>query len=146
MELPTFSGAAKSEPPPPVDAPVPGGDETVLLVEDEAVVRTVMRRTLEGRGYTVLTAGHAEEAFRAAGAHVGSIDLLVTDIVLPGENGRALAGRIDTLRPELRGVVFVSGHAQEALGAPKISGRHVLLRKPFAAPALLRAARRVLDD
>jgi CheY-like chemotaxis protein len=117
------------------------------VVEDEADVRIVLTRTLEARGYKVLVAGDAEAALRAARTHDGPLDLLVCDVVLPDADGRLLARRIDALRPELRGSVFVSGHLPSAGGPepPGLGERQTLLAKPFDAAALLDAVRRILD-
>jgi two-component system cell cycle sensor histidine kinase/response regulator CckA len=122
-----------------------GRGETVLLVEDEPAVRHFAQRVLEGAGYRVLSAPHASDALvlaRKAGAPVG---LLLTDVVMPGLSGPALAERMRALHPGLR-VIFTSGYANEAIshhGA--LDEGVVLLEKPFSVEALLRMVRQVLD-
>jgi signal transduction histidine kinase/ActR/RegA family two-component response regulator len=147
VQLPQLAEAAADEPRGRGADAIPGGSETVLVVEDEADVRIVLTRTLEARGYKVLVAGDAEGALRAARIHDGPLDLLVCDVVLPDADGRLLARRIDALRPELRGAVFVSGHLAAAASPepPGLGERQALLAKPFDAPALLDAVRRILD-
>jgi signal transduction histidine kinase/CheY-like chemotaxis protein len=147
VQLPQLAGAAAAETPRRGADAGPGGSETVLVVEDEADVRIVLTRTLEARGYKVMVAGDAEAALRAARTHDGPLDLLVCDVVLPDADGRLLARRIDSLRPELRGAVFVSGHLASAAGPepPGLGERQTLLAKPFDAAELLDAVRRILD-
>src|SRR5262249_22981564 len=77
------------------------GTETVVIVEDDEMVRTLVRVTLEDAGYVVLEAGSGDEALPLCDQHRGSIDVLVTDMVMPGMSGRALADRLTALRPEL---------------------------------------------
>src|SRR5262249_14986206 len=92
----------------------PGGTETVLLVEDEAQLRALMRRSLKALGYDVLEASHGLEALSVSGEHAAPIHLLVTDVVMPHLSGRELAERLQAARPDLR-VLFVSGHTEEAI-------------------------------
>jgi signal transduction histidine kinase len=126
---------------------VAGGKETLLLVEDDESVRTATQRILAGKGYTVLTAAHGEEALALCRSHPGSIDLLVTDVVMPELSGHELAHRIGPLRPEVRGVVFMSGYANDDVGAEgSPSQERIFLRKPFNPTALRRAVRRILDS
>src|SRR5439155_6691431 len=88
--------------------------ETVLLVEDEPVVRSLVRHTLVQRGYRVLEAGSGAEALDRVGGHAGQVDLLITDVVMPGMSGRELADRILAARPGTR-VLFISGYTDESL-------------------------------
>jgi two-component system cell cycle sensor histidine kinase/response regulator CckA len=109
---------------------------TVLLVEDEEAVRRVTRKMLERSGFTVLEASNGEEALEVCAERVGSIDLLVTDVVMPGMGGRELVERFSTLRPGIR-VLFMSGYTDEAVEkygalAPGAS----FIQKPFP-PELL---------
>ncbi len=121
------------------------GTETVLLVEDEVTVRAVAREMLERQGYTVLEATGAEAAMALAEAHRGPIHLLLTDVVMPGSSGRALADRLTALRPELR-VLFMSGYTDEAVVRHGILERGVAyLQKPFAPEGLARRVREVID-
>jgi CheY-like chemotaxis protein len=125
--------------------PARGGNETVLLVEDEENVRLVARRVLEERGYTVLCASHGREALGVAAAQPAAIDLLVTDVVMPEMGGRDLAARLTSLRPDLP-VLFTSGYAADELGDHGVIGHDVaFVQKPFTPDALARAVREALD-
>jgi PAS domain S-box-containing protein len=121
-----------------------GGSETVLLVEDEDIVRSLARRILHGSGYEVIEAGSGEEALRLARGHDGHIDLLLTDVVMPGMNGRELADRLTELRPGTR-VVYMSGYTEDVVLQRGISGDRAFLAKPFTATALAQEVRDVLD-
>ncbi len=121
------------------------GVETVLVVEDEPAVRNLTRRILAGAGYTVLLAANASEALQLCEQQPTPIDLLLTDVVMPGMNGRALAERLLLARPGLK-VMFMSGYADEALGERgALDPRIELLDKPFTTDALLRTVRSVID-
>jgi CheY-like chemotaxis protein len=119
------------------------GTETILVVEDEGVVRTLVCRILKRHGYVVFEAAEAEEALRVATQHSGKIDLLLTDIVMPRISGLQLAERVTELRPEIR-VLYTSGYADNAL----LSGREgiAFFEKPFTPDALMRKVREVLDS
>jgi PAS domain S-box-containing protein len=121
------------------------GTETILLVEDESAVRDLTRRCLESSGYTVLQAGSAEEALEALSRYRGSLDLLLTDVIMPGASGPELSRRLLTDRPELR-VLFVSGYTDETIASQRLldSGAS-FLQKPFTPEALARKVRDVLD-
>jgi len=126
-------------------AQAPGGDETILLVEDEKAVRSLQRRVLSESGYALLEAGQAEEALRLAMGHPGVIHLLVTDIVMPHMSGVQLAERLKTIRPGIR-VLFLSGHTNDAMLKHGVLEAEVsFLQKPFTPPALRRKIREVLD-
>jgi PAS domain S-box-containing protein len=105
-------------------------EATVLVVEDETVVRDLLREALEGAGYRVLDASDGEEALRVAGRHPGAIDLLVTDVVMPRLGGRALANRLLSERPGMR-VIFMSGYSNDARDLPEFAGTADFLQKPF---------------
>jgi PAS domain S-box-containing protein len=127
------------------DPPPVGGSETVLLVEDEAAVRMVQRRTLEGAGYVVLEAANGQEAERIAAGHAGKIELLVTDVVMPGMGGRELAGRLTATHPGLK-VLYCSGHTEDSVVRHGVLGSQVeFLQKPFGVTELARKVREVLD-
>ncbi|HEX4439786.1 MAG TPA: PAS domain S-box protein [Thermoanaerobaculia bacterium] len=121
------------------------GTETILLVEDESAVRDLTRRCLESSGYTVLPAGSAEEALDALSRYRGSLDLLVTDVIMPGASGPELSRRLISDRPDLR-VLFVSGYTDETIASQRLlaSGAS-FLQKPFTPEALARKVRDVLD-
>jgi CheY-like chemotaxis protein len=124
--------------------PVPGGTETVLVVEDEEAVRHLVCRVLRAKGYRVLQAAHAEEALILAGSTHEPIDLLVTDIVMPGMGGTALAEELIAVRPSLR-VLFISGYAPEAIERRgELIDASGLLEKPFSADQLARKVREIL--
>ncbi|HEY6060180.1 MAG TPA: PAS domain S-box protein, partial [Gemmatimonadales bacterium] len=106
--------APEQEPAPAVAEPAAAGSGTVLLVEDEAGVRRLAREVLSRYGYRVLEAGDGNEALRVAGAYEGPIDLLLTDVVMPGMSGAELAERFHALRPEAA-VLYASGYADEAV-------------------------------
>jgi PAS domain S-box-containing protein len=124
---------------------LPVGTETILLVEDEAEVRGVTREVLEGFGYTVLEAAQAADAMLIARRHVGMIDLLLTDVVMPRTSGRALAEAVAAERPETK-VLFMSGYTDDAIILHRVlePGMH-FLEKPFSPPALARKVREALD-
>jgi CheY-like chemotaxis protein len=127
-----------------LDAPM-RGTETILLVEDEAEVRSVTREVLEDFGYTVLEAAEATDALLIARRRVGMIDLLLTDVVMPRMSGRALAEAIAAERPETR-ILFMSGYTDDAIVLHRVlePGAN-FLEKPFSAPVLARKVREVLD-
>jgi two-component system, cell cycle sensor histidine kinase and response regulator CckA len=122
------------------------GTETILLVEDEAVLRRLSARVLSASGYTVLTASNGDEALDIIDRHDHAIDLLVTDIVMPGMNGRDLARAVATRRPAIR-TLFVSGYSDDAiLHHGVLEPGIAFLHKPFAPEALLANVREVLDE
>jgi two-component system, cell cycle sensor histidine kinase and response regulator CckA len=113
------------------------GTGTVLVVEDEAHVRAVIRRILEHRGYTVVEASDGHEALRHWEALAGSIQLVLTDVVLPGLSGPEVAERIRRESPDIP-VLFMSGYTDDMAALRQISGRDVpLLEKPFTLQSLL---------
>ncbi|HYK82680.1 MAG TPA: PAS domain S-box protein [Gemmatimonadales bacterium] len=122
-----------------------GGCETVLLVEDAAPVRTLARRSLEAWGYTVLDAPDPEVALTVATGHRGGIDLLVTDVVMPGMSGRELAERLGPERPQMK-VLYTSGYTDDAMVRQGVLTAGVaFLQKPFVPETLARKVRQVLD-
>jgi CheY-like chemotaxis protein/anti-sigma regulatory factor (Ser/Thr protein kinase) len=126
-------------------APTNGHGETLLVVEDEAALRDVAGRILSGAGYRVLSAECGPEALELAARHEGAIDLLVSDVVMPGMLGKDLAERLVDSRPETR-VLYMSGYAQPVLHTHGTLDPGVaLLEKPFTANDLLTAVRRRLD-
>ncbi len=122
-----------------------GGHETVLLAEDEEAVRRLATMALERNGYQVIPAADGKAALVAAAAHDGPIDLLLTDVIMPGLNGRELATQFATIHPETR-VLYMSGYAGEALSAQGVLDPSVaFLAKPFVPAELARKVRDVLD-
>jgi PAS domain S-box-containing protein len=136
------------EPIPPA-APVPAvssqGSETVLLVEDEECVRQLIRETLQARGYKVLEADRGDAALQIAAAHSGSIDLLISDIVLPGMAGKDLGRQILNMSPNTR-VLFLSGYTEETIiHQNMLEPGSAFLQKPFMLQALANKVRDVLN-
>jgi CheY-like chemotaxis protein len=116
----------------------------VLLAEDEADVRELAREFLEASGYTVIEARNGQEALKLAAEHSAEIDLLVTDLVMPGMTGQQLAALLQQAHAGL-GVIFMSGYSEHAATEAAQSGSSVrILTKPFNRGALLRAVREVL--
>lgn len=130
--------------------PRSSGGETILLVEDEDFVRGVTQAVLQSAGYSVLAVRDASEAQRTYEQHSGHMDLLLTDIVLPGENGRQLAQRLSKMNSALQ-ILLVTGYWKETnrkcLGGEqeKEEDDESILQKPFAASILLRKVRELLD-
>ena len=123
----------------------PQGTETVLLVEDEDGVRALTRCILTGCGYTVLEACEAEQAVEIAEEHPGSLDLLISDVVMPGLGGRMVADRVSELHPDVR-VLFVSGYPDDAVVRHGVFQNGVnFLQKPYSPFALANKVREVLD-
>jgi len=117
----------------------------VLLTEDEQDVREVAREFLVSAGYRVLQAHSGEAALVAASAYDGAIDVLVTDMVMPGMNGRELASQMRATRQSIR-VIYMSGYSEHAAGeAARGEAFAVVLTKPFSRSALLRTVREVLQ-
>jgi PAS domain S-box-containing protein len=120
-----------------------GGVETILLVEDEAVLRKVCQVYLETKGYTVLEAGNAKEAMKICQSYDRPIHLLITDIVMPGSGGLELAKSVLELRPALA-VILMSGYTDRSLDREGIDFGE-FLQKPFSFDALARTVRLLLD-
>jgi PAS domain S-box-containing protein len=119
--------------------------ETILLVEDEDMVREPIGRMLRSYGYIVLAASRAEEALRTADEYSGRIDLLLTDVVMPGPSGKHLAAELKRLRPETK-VLYMSGYSQDVSLSEMIPAEEPhLIEKPFIADDLLRRIRQTLD-
>ena len=138
---------ATEEPVAPAPEPVvtAGHGETLLVVEDEAALRDVAGRILSGAGYRVLTADGGAQALELAAGHEGVIDLLVSDVVMPGMLGKELAETLVGVRPETR-VLYMSGYAQPVLASQgTLEPGVALLEKPFTAADLLSAVRDRLD-
>jgi PAS domain S-box-containing protein len=123
-----------------------GGGESVLLVEDDDAVRRVTSRMLEGLGFRVITAASPRQALDLARDHIGAIDVLVSDVIMPGINGRELAEAIRKLRPAMK-VVFVSGYTDDVALLQQLRAQALFfLAKPFTAPALGQIIRGALDS
>ena len=122
-----------------------GGSETVLLVEDEESVRELVRETLKTRGYTVIEASDGIAGMRVSEEYQGNIEILITDVVMPGMSGRELAKRVAAARPNIR-VLYLSGYTEDAIiheGA--LEPGTGFLQKPFTLQVLARKVREVLQ-
>jgi len=116
---------------------LPRGSETILLVEDEEALRTLARNCLESQGYCVLEAADGNAAIATAEKHSGPIQLLLTDVIMPGMNGRHLADRLTELRPAIK-VLYLSGYASDLIAQYGVLDPEILLlEKPFTLRALL---------
>jgi PAS domain S-box-containing protein len=121
------------------------GNETILLAEDETSLRTLTRNTLELCGYKVLEAKDGIEALQVSDGYEGSIDLLLTDMVMPGMGGRTLATELTKRRPEIR-LAYMSGYTGQAVGSQgPVDPGSVFLLKPFTRELLTRKIREALD-
>src|SRR5271170_7566953 len=121
------------------------GTETILLVEDEANLRYLARQFLEKQGYRVIEAADGAVAMQIAVAHEGTIHLLLTDVIMPGMNGRELAQRISEIRPNVK-ILYMSGYTENVIGRNGTLDAGVrLLQKPFSLHNLKNKVREVLD-
>jgi CheY-like chemotaxis protein len=128
--------------PPPLPDPL---RETILVVDDEPGIRGLMRKILRRERYMVLEAGNAEEALAVALSHAGPIDLLLTDVMMPGLTGPELARRMCAAAPNLK-VLYISGYAaEETLQAGQMPPGFAFLPKPFTLGALVSKVRETLD-
>jgi two-component system, cell cycle sensor histidine kinase and response regulator CckA len=149
--LPRIQGRVEPGRPGPRAVTIARGSETVLVVEDEYAVRTLARRVLEEAGYTVLDAASADQALTALRTYNKPVDLLCTDVVMPGVNGRELAQEVEIMCPRTK-VLYMSGYDDGVLAVrmrgsggalpPEIA----LLEKPFTPETLTRRVRDVLDN
>ena len=121
------------------------GSETILLVEDEDVVRDLTRRVLERQGYTVLACADGMHAVALAELDDRRIDLLLTDVVMPGMRGYEVAKRVASTRPTIK-ILYMSGYAEEALVGLPAFAANALIEKPFAVDALARRVRETLES
>jgi PAS domain S-box-containing protein len=121
------------------------GSETILVVEDEQAVRSLMVRMLRSMGYWVLEASRADEALMVCLRHKGPVHLLLTDVVMPQKSGRDLLDHLRPLRPDIK-VLFTSGYTEESLHRRSLESDAPFLQKPFTEEALARKVRDVLDE
>jgi CheY-like chemotaxis protein len=120
--------------------------ETILVVEDLQALREMIQEVLQEQGYTVITAATGQAALEMASQHQGPLDLLLTDLILPGMNGRELAERLAALRPATR-TLYMSGYSDGS--APHQDARSAdatLIEKPFSFQALAQAVRQALEE
>ncbi len=146
IHLPWAGQAASTVKKQPEIRSVSLGNETVLLVEDEKAVREMARKQLQDAGYLVLSARNGEEALKVAAEHPGSINLLATDVVMPGMGGRDLAERLIVERPDIR-VLYMSGHTEDEVVRHGVKSNMLnFLQKPFSPEDLARKIRETLDQ
>jgi two-component system, cell cycle sensor histidine kinase and response regulator CckA len=145
VHLPVTEAVQPAGAPSTVDkASSPRAGETILVVEDEPALRALVALVLREAGYTVLEAGSGEEALRVADAHAGELHLLLTDVVMPGMPGPALAARMRDRRPGLR-TIFVSGYPDRAEGGAPAPEDGAFVPKPFSPQVLVHTVRGLLD-
>ncbi len=144
--LPRVEAAVEKLMPGRMAAGLPRGAETVLLVEDEVIVRDLVREVLQSSGYTVLVASGAAEALAISEQRApGPVHLMLTDVVMPEMDGPQLADHLACLYPKMK-VLYMSGHTDAAVARHvKLSRDIPYLQKPFAAEVLARKVREVLD-
>jgi len=143
--LPRITEPSLTAPLTEAEPAVRAGTETLLLVEDELGVRQLVCEMLQRLGYRILQASGGAEAFRLFEQHQGSIDLLITDVIMPQMSGRELAQRLKVLQPSLK-VLYISGYTDDMLAHHGVLESNVfLLQKPFAPDELAKKLREVLD-
>ena len=122
-----------------------GGSETILIVEDDEMLRELIKDGLDKQGYQVLEARHGGEALLLCQGYQGPIHLMLTDVVMPQMSGRELAERLGPLRPEMK-VIFMSGYTEDAIVLQNVLDSPMLfLQKPFSYLDLIHKVRSVLD-
>ena len=141
--FPRKTGPADPRPVPSSVAPPPVGTETVLVVEDEPRVRRLAVLGLRSRGYSVLEAANGAEAIQIAGRMGAAIDLVVSDVMMPGMSGPELIRELTVMAPQAR-ALLMSGHA-EATVLPHLEPGHAFLAKPYTPERLAAKVREVLD-
>jgi len=142
--LPATAGHVSKQLPREPSARPLEGSETVLVVEDDAALRELTREFLQSSGYKVLEAGTPEEALRVAAQHSGRIDLLLTDVIMPKMNGRELAKKLLSVRPEMK-VLYISGYTDDAIMRHGLLEEGLaFLQKPYTHYGLTHKIREVL--
>ncbi len=144
--FPRVAQDAAMSPPLPANTEAARGLETILVVEDEDLVRKLVRTILESRGYAVLDAEGGDEAFHVCRNHQGPIHLLITDVVMPRMNGKEVAERLRSIYPEMR-VLYVSGYTADAIDQHGVLETGIqFLQKPFTPLVLANRVRELLDS
>jgi CheY-like chemotaxis protein len=145
VAAPERSAAVPSAPAGPGGGGGGGGGETVLLVEDEEMVRDMVREILELGGYRVLTADHGAAALDIARSHDGPIHVMLTDVVMPGMSGPEAARQLTAFRPDTR-VLFASGYSADAITRRgSLPPGEAFIAKPFTPDDLVRKVRELLE-
>ena len=143
--LPLIDAPAEALPKEPSDIEVQQGSESILLVEDEEVVRLMAGRILRDHGYTVMEACRGDEALNLAGLYAGTVHLLLTDVVMPEMSGRELAQHLSPVRPDMK-VLYMSGYTDDAVLRHGVQEEKMpFLQKPFVPDTLVLKVREVLD-
>ena len=125
--------------------PVPRGQETILLVEDDFAILDIACTMLENQGYTVLKANTPGEAVRLAGEHTGDIQMLMTDVIMPEMNGRDLANRLLSIYPLMK-QLFMSGYTSDIMATHGVLEEWInFIQKPFSLCDMATKVREVLD-
>jgi CheY-like chemotaxis protein len=143
--LPQVSAIVPAKAEVPIGASLPRGTETVLIVEDEDAVRHIVRRVLEGQGYGIIEARDGNDALRICAQRPDTIDLVLSDVIMPGMGGRELARALASSRPALP-ILFMSGYNDD--GELAVSGAELgtgVLAKPFTTETLARQVREAID-
>ncbi len=123
-----------------------GGNETILVVEDEKRVRKLTSRILKSQGYTVLQASHGQKALESAKSHKGPIHLLLTDVVMPGMNGKQVYEQLTLVQPKVK-VIYMSGYTDEVINGHQILDKGInFIQKPFGVKQLAAKVRQVLKN
>ena len=143
--LPAVSETPVAEPT-PTRMPLPRGSETVLLVEDEAAVRSLSHHILKSCGYRVLEAENGACAIEVARLHAGEIDIVVTDVIMPVMGARKMLQKLQEYLPKMK-VLLLSGYGDESLSRDVAEfSKSLFLQKPFSVSELTKAVRSILDD
>jgi two-component system, cell cycle sensor histidine kinase and response regulator CckA len=125
--------------------PAISGTETLLIVENEAAIRSLLQMALRKNGYTVLAAESGREALDVVSTHSGPIHLLITDVMMPDIDGPELVRRLSAIRPETR-TLFMSGYMDDALGEQGVLPSSVnFIQKPFSPSTIAQKVRDILD-
>jgi CheY-like chemotaxis protein len=142
--LPAAEGEAETQDPTPTTAVPPRGEGTILLVEDEEAVRRLARRVLAGAGYRVLEAANGKEALQLISRWQGGLDLVITDVIMPGMSGQELSAKLRRERPWLK-ILYVSGYTDDAiLQHGTLLPNTAFLQKPFSPASLAQGVREVI--
>ena len=145
IHLPREKEESRKTLPEAKSAPLPTGYETILLVEDEPDILHVTALLLKKQGYTLLTAGTPSEAVRLAHEHIGEIDLLITDVIMPEMNGKDLANKLQSLNPQLK-CLYMSGYTADIIAQHGVLDEGVyFIQKPFSLSNMAAKVREVLD-
>jgi CheY-like chemotaxis protein len=130
----------------PAELPILPGHETILIVEDNAEVRGLARRILQKQGYTLLEVQNGQEALQLVTQYPEPIHLVLTDMIMPGMNGKVLAEELLRRRPELK-IIFMSGYANNIIAEPgDLNSQSAFVQKPFSAKTLVQKIQAALDS